>query len=95
MKDLRENIFRVFGIVSAVVFFAMAASAQQVQRTVYDISDYKMGLALRRLRQPSDLVVVLAREVGSPVAIYYSGGRGWVFPPAGKEAWDRLPATDR
>jgi 4-amino-4-deoxy-L-arabinose transferase-like glycosyltransferase len=59
----------------------------------YYISDYRMGLRLRNLRQPDDLVIVLAREVGNPIAIFYSGGRGWVFPPAGKDAWDRLPTT--
>jgi hypothetical protein len=59
----------------------------------YYISDYRMGIRLRTLRQPADLSVVLAREVGSPVPVFYSGGRGWVFPPAGKGSWDKLPPT--
>ena len=46
MKNLRENIFRVLGVGSIAVFFALTASAQQVQRTVYDVSDYKMDVQL-------------------------------------------------
>lgn len=46
MRNLRENIFRVFGVISAVFLFALIASAQQVQRTVYDITDYKMDVQL-------------------------------------------------
>ena len=42
---------------------------------------YRMGLALREVSQPGDLVVTIPNDVGEPVAIYYSGRRGWVFPP--------------
>ncbi len=44
MKNQRENIFRVLGVVSTVVFLAFIASAQQVQRTAYDITNYKMDV---------------------------------------------------
>ncbi len=46
MKNLRENIFRVLAFGSIAVFFALTASAQQVQRAVYDVSDYKMDVQL-------------------------------------------------
>lgn len=59
----------------------------------YYLPDYQMGAHLASLRQPEDLVVVAPRELGNPIAIYYSGGRGWVFPPAGKERWDMLPES--
>ena len=42
---------------------------------------YRMGLALRALSRPGDLVVTIPNDLGEPVAIYYSGRRGWVFPP--------------
>jgi 4-amino-4-deoxy-L-arabinose transferase-like glycosyltransferase len=41
-----------------------------------------LGMKTRALSHPDDLVVVLGLN---PIAIYYSGRRGWVFPPA--EVW--------
>ncbi|HEY0459484.1 MAG TPA: M1 family aminopeptidase [Pyrinomonadaceae bacterium] len=46
MRNFRENIFRVFGVASLALFLTCAAAAQQVQRTAYDISDYKMDVQL-------------------------------------------------
>lgn len=54
----------------------------------------ELGLALGRLAAPDDLVVTIANDVGDPVAIYYSGRRGWVFPPkgrAGHRHWNLMP----
>ncbi len=45
-------------------------------------SGYKMGLALRQMTEPDDLVVTFPEFLGDPVAIYYSRRHGWVFPPA-------------
>jgi hypothetical protein len=61
----------------------------------YAMESYRLGLALREVSGPGDLVVTMANDFGDPVAIYYSGRRGWVFPPAepGK-SWDRLPEQD-
>jgi len=42
---------------------------------------YKLGLALRQVSQPDDLVVTIASTPGDTVAVYYSQRRGWVFPP--------------
>jgi hypothetical protein len=42
-----------------------------------------LGQELERLMLPGDLVIAVAPEVGDPIAIYYSRGRGWVFPPGG------------
>lgn len=52
---------------------------------------YKMGLALRQMSQPDDLVVTIPNDIGDPVAIYYSQRRGWVFPPAYTSNWAALP----
>ena len=43
--------------------------------------DYKLGLALRQVSQPEELVITAASTPGDPVSIYYSQRRGWVFPP--------------
>lgn len=61
----------------------------------YADEGYEMGLALRQMTGPDALVVTIANDPGDPVAIYYSGRRGWVFPPArpGK-AWGVLPDDD-
>ena len=57
---------------------------------------YLLGLALRDRTAPGDLVVTIADDVGDPIAIYYSGRRGWVFPPAHMphvwKPWNRMPA---
>lgn len=42
-----------------------------------------LGNALQEMKAPEDLVVTISPDVGDPVAIYYSRGRGWVFPPGG------------
>jgi hypothetical protein len=42
---------------------------------------YELGLALRDVSQPRDLVVTIPYNLGNPIAIYYSGRRGWPFPP--------------
>lgn len=46
MRNFRKNIFRAVSAASAVVVLALTASAQQIQRTAYDVSDYKMDVAL-------------------------------------------------
>jgi 4-amino-4-deoxy-L-arabinose transferase-like glycosyltransferase len=91
--------YNLLGLVTGIVLLAwIAVSNRRVLPNTftdqYYITDYRMGVRLNQLRQPNDLVVVLAREIGSPIAIFYSRGRGWVFPPAGKEIWDVLPPTD-
>jgi 4-amino-4-deoxy-L-arabinose transferase-like glycosyltransferase len=82
----------------AVIGAAIAISNRYVIRNVftdqYYKADYQMGMHLSSLKKKGDLVVVLARETGCPIPIYYSKGRGWVFPPAGKGKWDQLPASD-
>jgi hypothetical protein len=71
--------------VSVVVFILIAISNEFVYRNVYYSSDnhasYEMGLELKKHVGKNDLVVVIGEQLGSPVAIYYSGAKGWVFPP--------------
>jgi hypothetical protein len=46
----------------------------------YAREDYRMGAKLSELSCPGELVVVSGTDVGSPIAIYYSRRRGFVFP---------------
>jgi hypothetical protein len=60
---------------------------------------YRMGLALRRVTAPKDLVVTLPESLGDPVALYYARRHGWVFPPAAEWSvinpdWDAALLTE-
>lgn len=46
MKNFRENLLRVFGLSIAFTLFSTAISAQQAQRTDFDVTDYKMQVQL-------------------------------------------------
>jgi len=53
---------------------------------------YRLGTAMKELSSDNDLVVALGDVIGCPAAIYYSGRRGWLFPPFGEITdWERLP----
>ncbi|MEQ9232884.1 glycosyltransferase family 39 protein [Coleofasciculus sp. E2-BRE-01] len=60
-------------------------------------NDYQLGLALRQISQPDDLVVTATSTTGDTVAIYYSQRDGWVFPPAytwSSLSWSELDDED-
>jgi aminopeptidase N len=66
MKNFRENIFRMFGVAAAALVLAFTASAQQVQRAAFDISDYKMDVQLspneNKLSATADVTFTPASE---------------------------------
>ena len=67
------------------------------QRLFFDpgaAQGYLMGKELKALKQPGELVITLPHNIGDPVAIYYSGGKGFLFPPAYKWAPTELPKED-
>jgi hypothetical protein len=53
---------------------------------------YELGLALRQVSAPGDLVVTIPSWFGDPIALYYSQRRGWAFP---LPMADYLPSDDR
>ena len=57
--------------------------ATRLRRWYYPYSEqsYELGLALRDVSRPRDLVVTIPNNLGNPIAIYYSRRRGWPFPP--------------
>ena len=62
----------------------------------YSAESHALGLALSQLSQPGELVVTVGHDYGDPVPIYYSGRRGWGFPPADLSyAWNELPEDDQ
>ncbi len=52
-----------------------------------------LGQELETLASPGDLVIAVAPEVGDPIGVYYSRGRGWVFPLGGGQTdWSTFGA---
>ena len=61
----------------------------------YAKQSYELGRALKSVSRSDDLVVTLGDLIGCPVAIYYSGRRGWLFPPFEEtKDWERLPGDE-
>jgi hypothetical protein len=60
----------------------------------YAKQGYELGLALRQVSQPRDLVVTMANVLGDPVVMYYSQRRGWLFPPPPVVDVTALPEDD-
>lgn len=84
--------FRFALLVSFIVLYNRG-----IAKNLYDPfygADYRMGKAINNLKKNHDLVITLAEQIGSPVAIFYSGSKGWVFPPAGDIDWGSLPEND-
>ena len=96
LTSFASRITRPFILAGALL--VMAVSGQRGLTAMYKPyaeQSYKLGVALRRLTRPSDLVVTVANAIGDPTAIYYSGRRGWVFPPASVSGdWTELPEND-
>jgi hypothetical protein len=96
-KQARQHDLRMAAV--AILFVvAVGVCGRQTSRvySAYARQSYGLGLALREVSQPNDLVVTLGNAIGCPVAIYYSGRRGWLFPPFEEiHDWDRLPGDDK
>lgn len=46
MKNLEKSLFRVFGLLAAIFVLAFAAAAQQIQRTPFDVTNYRMDVQI-------------------------------------------------
>jgi len=83
------------GLVLAAVLFYSVRTLPDLYKPRHAYQSYRMGLALRGVTSPKDLVVTVANDIGDPVAIYYSRRRGWVFPPARPHSpWGQMPDDD-
>lgn len=70
----------------AAILLIVCGFGQKQLRNVYNppwdaTENYKLGLALRQVSAPDDLVITIPNGSTEPVAIYYSQRRGWSFPP--------------
>jgi len=94
---LRQAGFLIIG--TAAIVLPVALNGLQGLQSLYawpgGEESYRLGLALREVARPSELVVTIANEFDNPTAIYYSRRRGWVFPPArGRIDQVRFPESD-
>ena len=81
---------RIGAVILLVLVLGTAPGVEAV-KTPYASNSVALGERLAQLSKPSELVVTVARQVGDPVAIYYSRRRGWVFPPGGgARDWSRF-----
>ena len=71
------------GIIAASLILIAVLGTIRLKKVYYPAAehDYELGLALRQVSQPHDLVVTMATVLGDPIVIYYSQRRGWLFPP--------------
>jgi len=56
--------------------------------------DYLLGIRLRELSEPGDMVVTINDVLGEPTTIYYSQRRGWIYPPARPGDWTDLLSNE-
>lgn len=84
--------------ITAILLIVVGVGQKNLQKMYFPpepgwnaTESYRMGLALRQVSQPDDLVVTVPNDIGEPVAVYYSSRRGWVFPPPWPEvSWTSL-----
>ena len=82
-----------FALLISFITFLNMGTLKNLYHPYYG-ADYRMGKAINNLKKTNDLVITLGEQIGSPVAIFYSRSKGWVFPPAGDIDWDSLPEDD-
>ncbi len=69
-------------VVVLVVLWGWFSHTGQMRQPVHQ-NAYALGMKLKALSGPSDLVITAPTEAGNPVSIYYSRHRGWLHPAGG------------
>jgi 4-amino-4-deoxy-L-arabinose transferase-like glycosyltransferase len=84
LKSTWGTRFAIIGLVGILFMITVIGryETRWIYRKYYYQNEYTLGMELRKLAQPDDLVVTFGLN---PVPIYYSGLYGWVFPPS--ETW--------
>ena len=91
-RQSKQRTFRVVATAVLVVAIGLWGERRSRLYSSYAKQSYQLGLALKSVSQPDDLVVTLGDLIGCPVAIYYSERRGWLFPPFEEvKDWETLP----
>lgn len=92
VRDRRGNFLKVtiifFGLVAILVWGQLRIAPLYGRQQL----GYELGLALRQVSAPTDLVITIPSWFGDPIALYYSQRRGWAFP---LPMVDYLPSDDR
>lgn len=88
IASLANKIARTPGSLATVaaILLIVGGFGQKNLRSMYNppwdsTETYKLGLALRQVSAPDELVVTIPNGTTEPIAIYYSQRRGWSFPP--------------
>jgi hypothetical protein len=93
IKKLSTVFLRSLLIVAVVLYSSKGVFKALYQPLYWE--DVLLGKALLEENKSKEPVIVIGNLVGSPVGVYYSHAKGWVFPPAEPHAdWYNLPATD-
>ena len=88
-------VVRIKVIVVSLIIIAVSGTIALIRMCYpYAKQGYELGLALRQVSQPRDLVVTMANVLGDPVVMYYSQRRGWLFPPPPVVDVTALPEDD-
>jgi hypothetical protein len=94
ITTISQTVIVRIAIISIFVCFSGYNTLKILYNPHYALKSYYMGLELKKISQPQDLVVTIAEDIGDPVPIYYSQRRGWVFPPADQWAPQELAKED-
>jgi len=79
----RFQIYKIVVILGIIVIIGLLGRQQiQPRYNPTYASSYRLGIMVDRIADPNDLIISLGLN---PCTIYYSGLRGWLFPPA--EIW--------
>ena len=94
-RQSNQRALRVAAAALIIVAVGLWGARRSRLHSSYAKQSYQLGLALKSVSQPDDLVVTLGDTIGCPVAIYYSDRRGWLFPPYEEiKDWETLPKDD-
>ena len=94
-RESKRPALRIAVVVLLIIGIGVWGQRRSRVLSSYAKQSYELGLALKSVSQPDDLVVTLGDMIGCPVAIYYSERRGWLFPPFEDiKDWDMLPKDD-
>ncbi len=89
----------VFIATITVILLTIASVSHVRLKDMYSRSwgeeSYELGLLLRQISEPKDLVVTMSSDLGDPNIIYYSQRRGWTFPSANNDIdWSVFPEDE-
>ena len=86
----KASVLIVVVLLGSILLYGRSTVTRLMNESSTGPDLYKLGVVLRKQAEPGDLVVSMG---GSPLAIYYSGLRGWRW--SGEYQLDRLQDLER